>query len=191
MSRDHTASSHQVFAEVSLPEVQHARQGMLRFLLVMTLTIPALLASSPAAGRAAADATGAALQADIARALAALRSVSAGEFDGKDAEFRACMLERFGPAGVDSPPDAPPDSFASRTLTVYRGYWRAAFSRHAERNQAEAALLRSLQQLLGRKGLRKVHDAEPLIAQRLRSEGYHSLQGMTGLLHELMIWKRQ
>jgi hypothetical protein len=164
---------------------------MSRILLLLLLLELPLLASSAAAGRAVADATGAALQADTSRALVFLRGVPAAEFDGKDAEFRACMLDRFGSAGVDRPPDAPPASFASRVLAVYRSYWRAASSRPAERAQAETALLGSLSELLRNGALHKVPDAERLIARELRSEGYYSLQGMTGVLRELMVWKKQ
>jgi hypothetical protein len=47
---------------------------------------------NPAATQAVADATGAALQADIPRALAVLHRVPAEEFTGADHAFRAAML---------------------------------------------------------------------------------------------------
>ena len=83
-------------------------------------------ASSTAAVAAVADATGAALQADMPRALKALRRIPANEYAGEEAIFRAAMLERFA---ADAPVDLPlarKAPLSRAMLATYRAYWRAA-----------------------------------------------------------------
>jgi hypothetical protein len=141
--------------------------------------------------QAVADATGAGLQADAARAVSLLRAVPAASFNGPEREFRSCMEQRFGGSRWRPPTRTPSDPFARRVLRAYQDYWRAALLRRDDRATAEAALLASLQRLLGRDDLADMDALEPELASRLRQSGLYSLQGMTGPLRELMLWSKQ
>jgi hypothetical protein len=147
--------------------------------------------SSPAAMQAVADATGAALQADAARAISRLREVPAGSFDGPEKEFRSCMEQRFGASRWRPPAPRPSDPLARRVLRAYQVYWRAALLQSSARPTAEAVLFVTLQRLLGRDDLADVDALEQELATRLRQSGNYSLQGMTGPLRELMLWSKQ
>lgn len=152
--------------------------------------------SSPAAIHAVANATGAALQADTARALAALRGVPASEFAGADLAFRSSMLERFGDDAAEDVPAALIEpavtaSFARAILAAYRSYWRAALARPMTRVQEEAKLLGAIRSLTARQDVADFDTVEPHVTGRLRLAGYHSLQGLTGPLRELMLWTSQ
>ena len=144
--------------------------------------------SSPAAMQAVADATGAGLQADAARAVSLLRDIPAAEFRGPDKEFRSCMERRFGGSRWRPPAAKPSDPFARRVLFAYQVYWRAALLRRDDRATAETALLATLRRLLGREDIAEMDALEPELANRLRKSGLYSLQGMTGPLRELMLW---
>jgi hypothetical protein len=148
-------------------------------------------ASSPAAMQAVADATGAGLQADAARAVSLLRAVPAASFNGSEREFRSCMERRFGGSRWRPPTPKPSDPFARRVLRAYQDYWRAALLQSSARPTAEAALFVTLQRLLGRDDLTDMDALEPELATRLRQSGLYSLQGMTGPLRELMLWSKQ
>jgi hypothetical protein len=152
---------------------------------------PSTGASSPAAAAAVADATGAALQADVRRALEALCGVPADEFAGVDGVFRVAMLARFaGEAGNDLPADLA-DPFARELLATYRAYWRTALTNPCLPTTAEARLLAGLQQMTKRNDIRDLDAMAPIVRQRLEDAGYHSLQGLTGPLRELMLWTSQ
>ena len=152
---------------------------------------PDVRASSPAAVDAVAGATGAALQADTARALAILARVGADEFVGDDLAFRSSMLERFGPSASERGLVDPVEPFAREMLATYRAYWRAALASPDERPGAEANLLRTLRRLTSRDDVADFDAMEPIVATRLGNAGYQCLQGLTGPLRELMLWTRQ
>jgi hypothetical protein len=146
--------------------------------------------AGPAGQAAASEAAGAVLQGDAVAALQRLRSVPAAEFEGKDATFRECMLQRFGGAADTTPASTLPDAFAQAVLRAYRAYWRDALLHPAERPRAETALLQELQRLVDRPGL-DMEAITPLIEGRLQQAGYHALGGMTPPLQEFMLWTRQ
>ena len=148
-------------------------------------------ASTPAAVQAVADATGAALQADTGRAVARLGAVPAAQFEGDDHTFRTCMMQRFGRDYKDRLPPKLTDPFARQTLEAYRTYWRTALAKPAAASDAEAQLLRRLQQLLNRKDVADLDALEPVLATRLKKSGYYALQGRTGSLRDLMLWTKQ
>ena len=152
---------------------------------------PAVRASSPASVDAVARATGAALQADTARALAILARVDADEFVGDDLAFRSSMLERFGPNRSEQGLVDPVEPFAREMLATYRTYWRAALARPGERAREETTLLHTLQHLTAREDVADYDAMEPIVTARLGNAGYHCLQGLTGPLRELMLWTQQ
>lgn len=148
--------------------------------------------SSARAVAAASAAAGALLQADAPRALAALREVSAPEFAGRDAEFRACVVERLGIDAPHASGAAVADPFARDLLAAYRTYWWRVLTRTGTREAEEARLLRAVRDLLGASAAEETSEAlEPLVAQRLESAGLHALLGRTPPLLELMLWTRQ
>ena len=147
--------------------------------------------SSSAAEGAVADATGAALQADMPRALEALRRVPASEWSGAEQTFRSAMLERFGGPAKDDLPANLTEPFARSMLATYRAYWRAALADPPTRGQEEARLLLALKALTGRPDVADLDALEPIVRKRLEAAGYQSLQGQTGPLRELMLWTRQ
>jgi hypothetical protein len=120
--------------------------------------------SSPAAEQAVANATGAALQADSARALAALHRVPAEEFAGADHAFRAAMLDRFGPQACERVPFVPMEPVAREVLATYRAYWRAALARPDAREDEAANLAVALQRLLQCYGAADMDAIEPFVA---------------------------
>lgn len=165
-----------------------------RLLLLTVIAAEAAAAaplSSPAAMQAVADATGAALQADAARAVSLLRDVPAASFAGTEREFRSCMEQRFGGRRWHPPASTLSDPFARRVLLAYQAYWRDALLRLTDRAKAEAALFAALRRLLAGDDLPDMDALEPVLATRLRQAGHYSLQGMTGPLRELMLWSKQ
>ncbi|MEO8674915.1 MAG: hypothetical protein ABI569_05005 [Casimicrobiaceae bacterium] len=147
--------------------------------------------SSLAAMQAVADATGAGLQADAARAIRRLRDVPLIQFQGDDRKFRACMEHRFGGPRWRPSLAAISEPFSRRALAAYQAYWHAALLQPAVRKKAEATLLATLRRLLARNDLADMDALEPVLQVRLRESGYYSLQGMTGPLRELMLWSAQ
>lgn len=146
----------------------------------------------PSANPSVNEAVGAGLQTDVARALRVLKARPASEFTGRDAEYRACMLERFGGA---KPPraDAAAEGFAADALRAFRLYWHGSLLDPATRDVNQTALARTLGGLLKHTGAEsETMDAlEPRVLARLRADGYHALMGRTGPMRELMMWRKQ
>lgn len=136
-----------------------------------------------------ADVLGAIVQGDGTRATAILRPLSDTELSARDAQLRSCMLARIEGSGEGE--SRVPDAFTQRVLEAYEEYWRRGVVGPSARAPAEDGLLTALRQLLGNDQLADVSSAEPALASRIERAGYHSLQGRTGVLHELMIWSRQ
>ncbi len=135
------------------------------------------------------SAMGAALQADEIRALAALNGVDLSGLSARDQAAATCMRERFGPNSHSA--RAATGSLADRVLAIYRDYWHTAMT-HPERREAEEKRLETeLRKLLRAPKNTNLDALEPLLSNALTKEGVHSLQGRTGLLRELMIWRKQ
>jgi hypothetical protein len=144
--------------------------------------------SDRAATESVTAAVGAALQADVARALNHLGSVPAGEFHGPDEAFRTCMLARFGSANGDVGNVPPADPFVAKVVSAYREYWRSALMNPAHRHPAEQSLMNVLRSLVGAVDHSSV---ERVLKERLEHAGFHSLLGTTAPLRELMLWSRE
>lgn len=160
-----------------------------RAALVVALA-PAVAHADPALdARAALNAAiGAALQADGPQARRLLQGLDATGLTPARSTLRACMLARLDGADTPAPPS---DPFAGRLLDAYRTYWREAVNAPDQRAAAEKRLIQGLAALLGQPGLDSVEAAEPALKDRLAPAGYHALFGRTGLLDELMLWRRQ
>lgn len=155
------------------------------------LLIVGLIASSAlatASSDVVSEASGAALQADGRRALELLKGVDTAKLSAKDAQFVGCMRERLG-RPIAAKPMSP--SFVDHVLAVYQSYWHHALltpeSRDAELRKLEAAL----RKLLNAPKARDLDALEAQLERRLSAEGWHSLEGRTGLLRELMLWNKQ
>jgi hypothetical protein len=127
------------------------------------------------------DVLGAILQADGPRASVLLKTLPGSS-------LKTCMFSRLKRA---SPETSVGDAFTRRTLEAYEEYWRRAAMHPSARRAEETKLLQRLQTLLGDRQLRDISSAEPVIAARIKQAGYHSLQGTTGVLRDLMIWSHQ
>jgi hypothetical protein len=133
-----------------------------------------------------AEASGAALQADEPRALQILQGADITALSEKDRAFVTCMRERFGPSAT--PPSSKPRSFTDRALAIYQTYWYASLTKPETRDAQERQLSAALRKLLGAS---KSADLDALLEKRIKADGFHSLEGRTGFLRELMIWGKQ
>lgn len=165
-------------------------------LLALAVAQTALAAADDAASSAAqaqkaiADSISAALQGDAVRAREALRSAPAEAFSGKDAAYRACMIERFG--NWSQPIlTGEQDPIVGEILAIYRDYWHSALMNPAQREAASEKLKQRVLSFLGATETLGWEDVETRIDERLRARGYHAQLGYTPPLRELMIWRRQ
>jgi hypothetical protein len=130
------------------------------------------------------------LQGNGDRAKSMLHTLAPAHLSAHDAELRTCMLRR-----LEEPPQGEPsvsDSSTRHILEAYETYWRnAVLGAPPMRAEAEKTLLAQLRNLLESPQLKDVASAESAIEARLQRAGYHSLEGKTGVLHELMIWSSQ
>ena len=137
-------------------------------------------------------ATGLALQGDAASAVRVLAEIPEADFKGGDADFRACMLDRFGPNHPEPIDQNLSDPGITSLATDYLTYWNHSLTKPDEREQAESELRRRVGKLLGRSLTNNAdYDVaeDELKAQALK-RGFHILMGRTQPLRELMIWKK-
>ena len=155
------------------------------------MPIPVLFLAAAAAAQSPAaisDALGAALQADSTRALTLLDGLDPGSLSSKDQATVICMRQRLGPT---APAVETAKGITGRALAIYRGYWVAAMARPQAREAEEGKLADALRALLGAPGGTDMNALEPILAKAIEADGYHSLEGRTGLLRELMVWSKQ
>jgi hypothetical protein len=144
-----------------------------------------------AAATAAIDrATGAALQANAASAVRILNELPRSAYNGEDADFRDCMVDRFGAKGHLAVP-ASSDPWIANLLKAFIGYWQHSLTNPSERPQAELELRRAVAAI---SGLSVTSDgdfdaAEEAIKKHVEMQGLHALSGTTSPLHDLMLWK--
>ncbi len=149
--------------------------------------------SSKTAIAAIAESTSAILQGDSARALAALEATPATEFLGKDADYRACMLERYHASKPVLTASRIDDKFLRGVLDDYQDYWWRSMAAPAQRDTQEAALLAKLHKRLGASAVKatSMDEIEPVLQTQLEQHGYHAQLGRTPPLRELMVWHKQ
>jgi len=150
--------------------------------------------SEPAAAETAKaidQATGLALQGDAAAAVKILAAIPEDRFQGDDANFRACMLRRFGSNSPDAT-DGMGDPWITTLATDYRAYWKRALTKPSETEEAQRELRGRISQLLKRpvNNDADFDAAEDRIKDEALSRGFHVLLGQTPPLRELMIWKK-
>jgi hypothetical protein len=158
----------------------------MRWLLITGLAASTALQAAPS--DVVSQASGAALQADAARALKLMKGLDASKLPSKDAQFVGCMRSRFArPVAVK--PSSP--SFADRALAIYKTYWQHALVKPESRAEEEHKLEAALRKLLNADKAQGLDALEPKLEKRLSAQGWHSLEGRTGLLLELMLWNKQ
>lgn len=92
--------------------------------------------------------------------------------------------------GATSAP-VPADAFVAEVLGAYRTYWHRGLVNPSDREAAQADLVGRLSTLLSARRPAELSGLEPLLAKALERRGFHSLEGRTGPLSELMLWRKQ
>ncbi len=158
-----------------------------------TAATPADPASTPAAIAAIAESTSAILRGDSRQAAQVLAASPAEGFLGKDATYRACMLQRhraatpvFATQGIDDP-------FVRGVLQDYQDYWWHALRTPSQRAALESQLLARLRTRIGgpARDAKDMDAIEPLVQAALLERGHHAQLGRTPPLRELMVWRKQ
>jgi hypothetical protein len=141
---------------------------------------------------AVSDATGSALQGDVASALEILARVPEADFAGEAQVFRRCMFERFG-ATAPTPFAFVDDAWIAALGQAYASYWREVLTKATPIGAAEDRLADAIGQLIGRPLATgaELEDAEPEVLAAVDGHGLHALLGRTPPLRELMLWKKQ
>ena len=148
--------------------------------------------STATAEDAATRAIGEALQANGAHAAEILLGIPSSAFAGDDAEWRSCMIDRFGPSGEPAVP-ALDDPWIAKLAEVYVSYWQRSLTQTGKRIQAEQELGNQLAKLLGGPPSTKLDfdSLEKEAAAEVEKHGFHALFGVTAPLREFMAWKKQ
>jgi hypothetical protein len=126
---------------------------------------------------------------DMPEALARMAALAPATLDASQRRTRECMIDRFGPAAVESNDGAlaaPVDA----VLQAYRRYWTTTLMRRASLERAETALSVDLGKVLGAAGSGIEAETEEAVRVAER-HGLHALGGVTAPLHEFMLWRRQ
>lgn len=181
--------------------MKHKADLLTRVLTIaVTLAIAAPLAnaadgpaSTATAIAAIAESTNAILQGDSARALAALEATPATDFQGKDADYRACMLERYHASKPVLTTSTIDDAFLRGVLDDYQDYWWRSMAAPSQRTTQEAALLEKLHKRLRPNAAKAttMDEIEPFLQTQLEQHGYRAQLGRTPPLRELMVWRKQ
>jgi len=131
-------------------------------------------------------------QGDAAAAVKVLADIPASDFKGKDADFRACMLNRFGSVGPEPAEQSFGDPWINSLATEYLAYWKTSLTRPEQREQAERELRSRVSKLLGRSlsDDRDFDAAEDEIRREALKRRFYILMGRTPPLRELMLWKK-
>ena len=138
-------------------------------------------------------ATGLALQGDAMTATRSLLDIPAERFQGEDATFRDCMVNRFsGEAGPRLDLDIH-DMWVASLANLYVTYWQHALIHPNERAVAENELSVGVGRLVNR-SLHVSSDLDSVedeIQVEVRKRGFYLLLGRTTPLREFMLWKKQ
>lgn len=150
---------------------------------------PAQPAAEPSPKERMRAVMGALLQADGPRARAEIDALPETIDDAKLAATRTCVRGRLAPFAADATEEA--QGFARDVLATYRAYWRLAVAHPDWRGQAESDLAAALARLLAVPAGTGIEAIEPLLQARLRAEGYHLINGVTGRLRDLILWRSE
>lgn len=138
-----------------------------------------------------ANARGAILRADGRAAIRILSGLKIENLAEDDQAFAACALDRLASTDHSTLPAQVTSPIAQALLVDYRIYWRDSLSHVMPIEVAQERLIERISKTLGLARPDGITTLESAIAERLLDEGFHSLQGKTGKLRELMIWRTQ
>jgi hypothetical protein len=132
-----------------------------------------------------------ALQGDISRDVAGLRSLDPATLVATERARRQCLLARFA-AGERAPP-ATGDDLVDALLDIYRDYWTDSLLRRGDKaaleerlhTRVDAARERFAGALPQRTFALTTHTLQPILEAR----GFFSITGVTLPYHELMAWR--
>lgn len=138
---------------------------------------------------------GAILQANGPKAREILTGILDQDLSPSAREFRQCAQARLttpvpSPLLI-APKGGKPDHFVTALLDIYRIYWTESLAAPNAEPTAAAKLLQSISTLLAGTPLNSMDDGERAVALRLEASGFHSQEGQTGRLRDLMIWRSQ
>src|SRR5215207_4685308 len=94
-------------------------------------------------------ATGLALQADAASAAKELVGIPDGILVGAAADFRECMIQRFGAVEAAPRDFGVEDAWVAALVTAYVSYWQQALAKRVPAAAAEAELEIAVGALIG------------------------------------------
>jgi hypothetical protein len=133
------------------------------------------------------------LQADTRRSVEILRPLPADRFSGRDADYRDCVVERFG--GSEPPPiglSYVTDPLTHAVIEAFHVYWWNVTTRREPAPTAEAEPSRRLATAVGQGEAPPDRDRlETLLKEALGNRGIHTLMGITSPLRELMLWTQE
>ncbi len=138
-----------------------------------------------------AQAIGAGLQGDARRAVEILKAVDGSNLSQRERDYRSCMLERFGETAPSAAGIPKTDSFAGQIVATYIDYWHQALRDPDRRRELTLDLESALRKIMRLPDEADSLQIEPAIQARLNDEGLNGLLGQTGVLRELMIWRRE
>lgn len=155
--------------------------------LVLSGCIGSETETSEASRQAIAQAKGAILRADGTEALKLLSEVSENDLSSEDRAFLFCAKGRL--SGKDAVlPNGGSNPLVEEILPAFQVYWQQALMEGDDDDQAERKLRLRLFEILNANDPDVI---EPMIIERLQSEGLFALMGRTGKLRDLMIWREQ
>ncbi len=137
------------------------------------------------------EATGAIGVLDGARAIRLLKDHPPSVFNTDDTALRKCILNRLDLKQKVAIPEQIESPIIRQIFQSYMIYWRASMNDSSNIAAYHGALVQDLQNAIGRPDLATIEDIEPVLQKLLSEAGYHSLQGRTGQLRELMVWTDQ
>jgi hypothetical protein len=132
-----------------------------------------------------------ALQGDISRDVAGLRSLDPAGLSPAERARRECLLARFSDA--DPPAAASGDPFVDVLLAAYREYWTDSLLRRGDKSALEdrlhARIDAARRQFAGALPKATLDESTLTLPPILESRGFFAITGVTLPYYELMAWR--
>ena len=180
------------------PAAHAVRRGVVALLLhvAMLLAPPshAQMNSAETSASMYADAMLLPLQLRTREAMTTLQAIDSNTLDPSVQVTLACMRERFGhpsQASVSGSGKGDAPKVADAVIDAYRRYWHGALlggSDPKALEDASAALLVNLRQVLGEADDADWEVVDRRLGQVFDAVGWHALRGITPPLRELIVW---
>lgn len=137
------------------------------------------------------QAIGASLQGDGRAALAFLSEADPARLLPESEQFHNCMSERLSRPLATENPTQISGKFTRGIIHVFRKYWHRALTNPDQRATFTSKLDVELKRRLMLDDKASPSEIDEAIRARLRLEGNYALLGQTGVLRELMIWRKE